>query len=1309
MTQPLDSRRYRWLPFLIPGIIVIALVVAMMFFQSAKTQLLASAGERLTLAATHIAGKLDWVLLERYRDIQHMAHAAVFQGHDTAAMVSYLDEIQQTYPLYHWIGVTDARGRIIATTEPDVLGKDISAEAWFKAIWDGRDIDIREVHRSSRAEDRLVIEFTAPIRGADGKFRGAIISRVALQVLEDIIAPAVAALQSLQGTSARIEYQIMSPGGDLIADSLLRQEQQGNLLADGVLSAELVFSSAPNYVEEEHRRRHVAVLTGYAQMPTHKELGELGWGVLVRVDRQAVLSPIHSAFGMETLWGGGLLITLLGVLFWVTRQLQEEWHRAEIAKQAVTDAYGFLQSSLDALTSQIAILDERATIICVNRAWRVFGDQNHLRDPEYGVGRSYLDICQSSSGEGAEAAQRVADGIRAILRGERRVCVAEYPCHGPEEPRWFVVRITRFELGQAVRLVIAHENVTETQQVLHALRESQATTQAIIYNALDAHILMDQAGMIVGWSLKAEEIFGWSRTEAMGRRLGEMIVPPAYRKAHESDRRQCLMDEKGPLVGKRIEVDGWHKEARPVPVELSVTAIKKPDGYIFSAFVRDVTERVEQQCRQAVELRIVELLLQAASLDAACQDIIRTICDKLGWRLGVFWRLDGERQLLGCATVEPDSQGGCESFLELTRHANFAVGIGLPGRAWKSGKVEWISEVTQDDNFPCSTVAVECGLHAALAFPIQMGEKTYGVFEFFSTDIRQADQKLMDFFKRLARQVEQFVARTEAQHQLNRSQARLAGILRIAQDAIVSVDESQRIILFNRGAEAIFGYTAEEVLGEPLDVLLPARFREAHSHTVCEFGWSSKTSGKMGSRNEIVGLRKGGKEFPAEASFVKVTVEGATTYTTILRDISDRKEQEEVLRDAKTLAEEAVAEKMALLGTVEAFFVRLTETGVVCEWTGQAETLLGIPRTEALGRIFQNLSIGWNWETICEAAYQATKTLGTVHLEKVRLVTQENRQRFLKLTISPFSKDVGIDVVLMGEDITDRLLLEHDLVQAQKLESIGHLAAGIAHEINTPTQFVGDNVCFLSKSFIDILRLLGQYQQLLAAAKQGFCSPDLIHGCEAANDATDLEYLVEEIPKAIAQSAEGIDRVARIVRAMKEFAYPRNEEKAFVNLNDAIDSTVTVARNEWKYVADLHTALDPSLPLVPCLVGEFNQVVLNIIVNASHAIADAVKGTGGKGTITICTGHVEDFVEVRIGDTGVGIPESIRHKIFDPFFTTKEVGKGTGQGLAIARSVVVDKHGGTITVDSEVGKGTTFVIRLPLNVSPANSLTEGTS
>ncbi len=200
-------------------------------------------------------------------------------------------------------------------------------------------------------------------------------------------------------------------------------------------------------------------------------------------------------------------------------------------------------------------------------------------------------------------------------------------------------------------------------------------------------------------------------------------------------------------------------------------------------------------------------------------------------------------------------------------------------------------------------------------------------------------------------------------------------------------------------------------------------------------------------------------------------------------------------------------------------------------------------------------------------------------------------------------------------------------------------------------------------------------------------------------EEVDLEYIRQEVPKAARQSLEGIERISRIVRAMKDFSHPGTDVKTDIDMNKAIESTITVARNEWKYVAEMVTDFDPGLPFVPCLPAEINQVVLNIIINASHAVADTLKQNGSetKGTITISTRAMGERAEIRMGDTGTGIPENIRSKIFDPFFTTKEVGRGTGQGLAISRSVVVDKHGGTITFDSEVGKGTCFVIRLPLN------------
>ena len=288
-----------------------------------------------------------------------------------------------------------------------------------------------------------------------------------------------------------------------------------------------------------------------------------------------------------------------------------------------------------------------------------------------------------------------------------------------------------------------------------------------------------------------------------------------------------------------------------------------------------------------------------------------------------------------------------------------------------------------------------------------------------------------------------------------------------------------------------------------------------------------------------------------------------------------------------------------------------------------------------------------------------------------------------------------LGAVAITQDVTEKKLLERELASAQKLESIGQLAAGIAHEINTPTQFIGDNIRFLHESVGEILRVV---QRLLSGDDIAHYTPASREAISEIFEAIDFRYLLDEVPKAFAQSLDGIARISNIVGAMKEFSHPATD-KAPHDLNRAILSTIVVATNEWKYVADVKTDLSDDLPFTPVMPGAFNQVILNMLVNAAHAIG-AVSAEAGreKGLITIATRRVGDWAEVRIQDTGCGMPEDIRHRIFDPFFTTKPVGKGTGQGLAIAHDVIVNKHQGAIAVESAPGVGTTFVLRLPLNV-----------
>ncbi|HBA82466.1 MAG TPA: hypothetical protein DCZ95_00075 [Verrucomicrobia bacterium] len=268
---------------------------------------------------------------------------------------------------------------------------------------------------------------------------------------------------------------------------------------------------------------------------------------------------------------------------------------------------------------------------------------------------------------------------------------------------------------------------------------------------------------------------------------------------------------------------------------------------------------------------------------------------------------------------------------------------------------------------------------------------------------------------------------------------------------------------------------------------------------------------------------------------------------------------------------------------------------------------------------------------------------------------------------------------------------------SQKFEAIGQLAAGIAHEINTPTQFVGDNLQFCRQSMKTAGHLLERYRQWHKGIAAGAVTLEQLNQIDEECQKADLEYILSETPKAIDQSLDGVKRIREIVQVMKQFSHPGNEEQTGIDLNRVILNTIVMARNEWKYVADINTELDPELPLTPGFQGEIAQALLNILVNASHAVAEAIgNDQPTKGRIGVKTRQNGTWVEIDISDTGRGIPEAFRSRIFEPFFTTKEAGKGTGQGLAITYDVIVNKHGGLLSFDTELGQGTTFHIRLPL-------------
>ncbi len=337
------------------------------------------------------------------------------------------------------------------------------------------------------------------------------------------------------------------------------------------------------------------------------------------------------------------------------------------------------------------------------------------------------------------------------------------------------------------------------------------------------------------------------------------------------------------------------------------------------------------------------------------------------------------------------------------------------------------------------------------------------------------------------------------------------------------------------------------------------------------------------------------------------------------------------------------------------------------------------------------------------ASFINADDLKTQVRKEMRGLKNGGKEFAVEVVISPLFLENREAYTMVIADIEERKeaekekeRLEAELFQAQKLESLGTLAGGIAHEINTPIQYVGDNIRFLQDSFNDLLKVLEEGGALLKSSDEGVDLKEKAATFGKIFETADLEYLKEEVPKSIEESLDGLKNVSVIVQAIKEFSHPSVKEKTPTDINRAIETTLTVTRNQWKYFADIEKEFDENLPLVPCLPGEFNQVILNLVVNAAHAIEDKFKDSGKKGSIKIKTLKKEGDLILRVTDNGCGIPSDIIDNIFDPFFTTKPVGKGTGQGLSIVRNIIVQKHQGAVKVESKAGEGTTFSLKIPL-------------
>lgn len=497
--------------------------------------------------------------------------------------------------------------------------------------------------------------------------------------------------------------------------------------------------------------------------------------------------------------------------------------------------------------------------------------------------------------------------------------------------------------------------------------------------------------------------------------------------------------------------------------------------------------------------------------------------------------------------------------------------------------------------------------------------------------------------------------------------------------AVVITDLEGNITYVNRRFTECTGYGYEEVIGEN-----PRLLKSGHtSPEEYRRMWQTITRGEEW-RGELCNTKKNGDLYWESVVIRPIrTSSGETShFLAVKEDITERRQAEKDLRLTRFSLENA-SDSVFWVDS-QAHILYANEAACRAQGRSRQElTSLSIPDIDPL---FPTEKWQRFWEQL---KIQRSMTFETQQKNK------EGRVFPIEVSANYLEFDGQEYMFAFTRDISERHRIQAQLQQAQKMESIGQLAAGIAHEINTPMQFVTDNLAFLRDSCKSLNEVIDLYRSSAQDNGQAL-PPGLASRIRRAERACDLDFILAEMPRAIDQALDGTRRVAKIVRAMKQFSHPGSDEKQPADINEAIRTTLTVSRNEWKYVAEVETALQPDLQPVPCHIGELNQVLLNLIINSAHAIAEVVgDGSKRKGKITIRTAQDAQVTTMSIQDTGTGIRQEIQSRVFDPFFTTKGVGRGTGQGLSLAHNSIVKMHGGKIWFDSEVGRGTTFFIQLP--------------
>ena len=977
--------------------------------------------------------------------------------------------------------------------------------------------------------------------------------------------------------------------------------------------------------------------------------------------------------------------------------------KKEQAEEAWMEEHNLLQALMDNIPDVIYFKDRNSRFIRISHSQvKRLG----LSDTNEAIGKTDFDFFTEQHAQAAYEDEQtiIRTGIPIIAKEEKET----WP---DGHISW--VSSTKLPLRNTIGEIVGtfgiSRDITQRKWAQEALRESEERFESFFENAADAILLTTPDGRIFAANSAACNIFGWTEAEiiAGGRELlVDMTDPrliPALKKCAE--------------VGKvQVDLTFNRKDGRKFEGELTSAIYLDKDGnQKTTMIIRDITERkqVENELKKSQER--MNMVLDSTKMGIWNLELMTNLT----------WRTLRHDQIYGYDSLLP--KWGLENFIEYVvpedrqhvkdyfEQAFISNEINIEYQILRVDQVRrWVSLQGSVYKNEAGEVVHMLGTiadttdrkHTELS--LQKRIKELETVNKLATTINIGDnvQSLLQYFldetlKTINATVGAILLYDPLVNKLKWSATRgwfekLAGMPLDPHEGISGY------VYSNNESHAFQDMKNDPLVSKRFLDFIPGAWSGIALPIQCKEGtigvlYITVPLPKIISENETRLLAIISQLMASAILRARLDAQLIVTNQELRNEVDQRTAIQKLLETEKELLN-------ITLMSINEGVIAMDQEGLVILVNHMAEGLIGYDLPEILDQPIEKIFNISDTETnqtltnVVDVFYEINQKENRTH-RKLTLTSKYGERILVDGSISSIwnINNQLIGHVIVFQDVTEKQKYEAQMMLSQKMEAIGQLAAGIAHEINTPIQYIGDNLRFLQKTISRFTELLDAYQNLTIEREKSLSSEDLAT-IETIKQQNKIQHYIDEGPNAIQEALDGVERVRKIVLAMREFSHPSEKEKKFANINHGIETTVVISRNEWKYCAELEMDLDPDLPPVNCQIDEINQVILNMVVNAAQSIQEKIPaGSEQKGKISISTRKDEDKILIFIQDTGKGIPEAIQTRIFDPFFTTKGIGKGTGQGLSMSHNIIVNKHQGRIRVDSAEGQGATFIIELPID------------